>query len=139
VATFSSGLFAGAAAYVTIAEAPALQGCGMEIAAKVFPPTYRRAAVMQAPLALLGFLSGLAASWSTRSLTTLIAALLLGSVLPYTGFVVMPVNNLLLAPDLDARSPEASPLMSRWARLHSVRTLASLLAFLLFTVHLATR
>jgi anthrone oxygenase-like protein len=139
LATLCSGLFAGAAAYVTVAEAPALQSCGMELAAKAFPPTYRRAAAMQAPLALVGFVSGLAASWSTRQLATLAATLLLGSVLPYTGLVVMRVNNRLLAHDLDARSPEVGPLLSRWARLHSVRTLLGTLAFLLFTIQLAAR
>jgi Anthrone oxygenase len=94
---------------------------------------------MQAPLALVGFVSGLAASWSTRQLATLAATLLLGSVLPYTGLVVMRVNNRLLAHDLDARSPEVGPLLSRWARLHSVRTLLGTLAFLLFTIQLAAR
>jgi hypothetical protein len=138
LATLCSGLFAGAAAYVTIAEAPALQSCGMELAAKVFPPTYRRAAAMQAPLAAVGFVSGLAASWSTRHLGMLAASLLLGSVLPYTGFVIMRVNNRLLADDLDSSSPEVGHLLSQWARLHSVRTLLGTLAFLLFTIQLAT-
>ncbi len=61
VATLCSGLFAGAATYVTVAEVPALQSCGMELAAKAFPPKYRRAAAMQAPLSLLGSVAGLAA------------------------------------------------------------------------------
>ena len=137
VATLCSGLFAGAAAYVTVAEAPALQSCGTEFAAKAFPPTYRRAAAMQAPLALLGSVAGLAAWWSKGHLATLAAALLLGSVLPYTGFIIMGVNNRLLAPDLDVSSPQVSQLLSQWARLHSVRTLLAVAAFLLFTIRLA--
>ncbi len=139
LATLCSGLFAGAAAYVTVAQVPALQSCGIDLAARVFPPTYRRAAAMQAPLALVGVIAGLVAWWSTRHVTTLVAALLLGSVVPYTGFVVMRVNKRLLAPDLDVTSSATAQLLSQWGRLHSVRTLLGVVAFLLFTIQLANR
>jgi hypothetical protein len=43
VATFSAGLFAGAAMYVTLVEHPARLECGTELAVTEFGPSYRRA------------------------------------------------------------------------------------------------
>lgn len=54
-ATVCCSLFAGAAVYITLVEYPARMECGGEVAATEFPPSYRRGAMMQAPLAILGF------------------------------------------------------------------------------------
>jgi hypothetical protein len=51
LATVLAGLFAGAAVYINVAEHPARLECGVALAATVFGPSYRRAAVMQASLA----------------------------------------------------------------------------------------
>jgi len=40
----------------------------------------------------------------------------------------MPTNRRLLDPTLAARSAEASTLLRRWGRLHSVRTLVGCIA-----------
>jgi hypothetical protein len=48
-------VFAGAAMYITLVEHPAQMECTTELAATEFRPSYRRAAVMQASLAALGF------------------------------------------------------------------------------------
>ena len=60
VAVFSCALFAGAAIYINVAEHPARLECGTELAATVFGPSYRRAAIMQAGLADISGLSGVA-------------------------------------------------------------------------------
>jgi hypothetical protein len=57
----SCGLFAGAAMYITLGEHPARMECTTELAATEFRPSYRRAAVMQASLAALGFVCSIAA------------------------------------------------------------------------------
>lgn len=54
VAVLSCSLFAGAAIYINLVEHPARMECGVEIAATEFPPSYRRAMVMQATLAAVG-------------------------------------------------------------------------------------
>ena len=50
VAVIACGLFTGAALYVSFVEHPARMECGVEIAVIEFPPSYRRATVMQAIL-----------------------------------------------------------------------------------------
>jgi uncharacterized membrane protein len=53
--------------------------------------------------------------------------------------VILPTNKRLLDPALDRRSQLASDLLSRWARLHAVRSILSLGAFVLFVCLLAFR
>jgi hypothetical protein len=82
LATLAAGLFAGAAIYITLVEHPARMSCGAELALQEFRPSYTRAAVMQAALALVGCLAGAMAAWQLRDVATLIAAVLLGLVVP---------------------------------------------------------
>ena len=55
-------LFTGAAIYVNLAEHPARMVCGTELAATEWAPSYKRAARMQAPLAMIGTLTAFV-SW----------------------------------------------------------------------------
>src|SRR5216684_5472135 len=128
----SCGLFAGAALYLTLVEHPARMECGTELAATEFPPSYRRATVLQVSLALIGALCGTLAWFWDGSLSWLIAAGLLLSVIPFTLFFILPTNKQLLDPSLDRRSEQAHLLLTRWGRLHAVRTVVSLAALVLF-------
>jgi Domain of unknown function (DUF1772) len=106
--------------------------CGVEIAATEFAPSYRRATVMQATLAALGLISSIAAWLAGAIFWWLVAGALLGSVIPFTLFVILPTNKLLLSPSLDRQSVEAERLLARWAALHAVRSVLSGVALLLF-------
>lgn len=52
--------------------------------------------------------------------------LLLGAVIPFTVFVIVPTNKRLFEGSLDLNSPESATLLTRWGRLHTVRSAASL-------------
>ena len=137
IATLSVGLFAGAAVYVTAVEHPARVESGPALALRQFGPSYRRAAAMQAGLAALGFLAGGGAWLAGRGTVWLVAALLLGAMIPFTLIVILPTNKRLLDPMLSPDSAEATRLLIRWGWLHLVRTAASLAAFVLIAQHLA--
>jgi hypothetical protein len=130
VATMATALFAGAAVYVSAVEHPARMSCGPDVALCQFGPSYRRGAVMQASLALIGSVTGLAASWQLRDWLVALASLL-GLLIPFTVIVILPTNTRLLDPTLDARSSEAARLLARWARLHAVRTAVSVVALVM--------
>lgn len=132
VAVLACALFAGAAIYITFIEHPARMECGVEIAATEFSPSYRRATAMQATCAAVGLLSSIAAWLAGASLLWLVAGVLLGSVIPFTLIAILPTNKLLLSPELDRRSDEARRLLTRWGRLHAVRSILSAIALLLF-------
>ncbi len=127
VATFCCGLFFGAALYASLVQHPAALETGVDFAARFFGPMYRRAAVLQASLALIGFLAGVAAWWSAAGRLWLAAALLLAASVPFTLLVIKPVNDALSAGDRSI--DEYRALLVRWGGLHRMRTIASGLAF----------
>lgn len=127
-------LFAGAALYVSLVEHPARMECGTELAATVFGPSYRRAAVMQATLALVATLGGVATWLMGSGMMWLIGAALIFAVIPFTFVVIMPTNKQLLDTTIDRRAEATGILLHRWGRLHAMRTLLSLLASMIFLV-----
>jgi Domain of unknown function (DUF1772) len=88
--------------------------CGTELAASVFGPSYRRAAVMQAILALAATISGIGRAWLTDNrLAWLAGALLIFTVVPWTLITMRPLNNRLLDPALGRTSEAARGLLRR--------------------------
>ena len=132
VAVLACGLFAGASDYISLVEHPARMECGTELAATEFPPSYRRATIMQVTSAALGLLSSIAAWFAGATLWWLVGGIALGAVMPFTLIVILPTNKQLLSPTLDRRSAQAERLLTRWGALHSVRSVLSTAAFLLF-------
>jgi len=130
--TLCCGLFAGAAIYINLVEHPARMECGTEIAATEFGPSYRRAAVMQASLAATGLAASMAAWLTGASVWWLAGGILLGSVIPFTLAVILPVNKQLLAPTLDKGSARARELLCQWGKLHAVRSALSGIALVIF-------
>ena len=78
IAILSCTVFFGAAIYINVAEHPARLECGTELASTVFAPSYRRAAAMQASLALIATIMGMSMGiHSGNSLWYLSASLML--------------------------------------------------------------
>lgn len=127
VAILSAILFSGAALYISLVEHPALMECGSELAAAVFGPSYRRAAVMQVILALSAAVGGTGV-WLMRGPSVwLVGALLIFAVIPFTLTAVRPVTQKLLDPGLERGSEEARRLLEKWGKLHAVRSILGLL------------
>jgi hypothetical protein len=87
---------------------------------------------MQAPLAAIGSLAALLSWWIDRRLAWLIGGFLLLTIIPFTLLVILPTNKRLESQELDLRSEEAGRLLRRWGRLHAVRSILSVLAFVIF-------
>ena len=132
LALCSCGLFAGAALYISLVEHPARMSCGVTAAVSEFRPSYKRATVMQASLAVISLATGIAAWLAGAGLNWLIGAMLIGAVVPFTLIVILPTNRRLLDSTLDLNSDVAVQLLQHWGRLHAVRTVLSLSALLLF-------
>jgi hypothetical protein len=91
---------------------------------------------MQAPLAVVSFLSGAAAWLVGGNILWLIGAVLIGLVVPFTFIAIMPTNHRLLEPGRDLSSLETRSLLEQWGRLHAVRSLLSFLAAILYLTSL---
>jgi len=126
LATLSAALFAGAALYINVVEHPARMGLETRMAALQWAPSYKRATWLQAPLAIVSLLCGVAVWLLGGGAGWLVAALLIGAVVPFTFGVIMPTNHQLLAPGRDLSSDETRALLVRWGQLHAVRTALSL-------------
>jgi hypothetical protein len=137
LATLSAALFAGAALYINLVEHPARMQLDTRIAAAQWAPSYARATRMQAPLALLSFLAGTTVWLLGGGRSWFIAALPIGTVVPFTLVVVARTNHALLAPGRDTSSAETRMLLQRWGGLHAVRTALSLTATVLYLVSLS--
>jgi hypothetical protein len=127
----ATALFTGAAVYISLVEHPARLLCPTAHAVEQWRPSYERATVMQASLAVAGSLLAIAAWLVGAGLIWLLAGLVLGSVVPFTLIVMWPTNKRLEDPGLDPTSELARSLLVRWGRLHAVRSVLSLLALVL--------
>lgn len=126
IAVLAAGLFAGAALYINVAEHPARMLLETRNAAKQWAPSYKRATWLQAPLAVVSFVAGIAIWLFDGGSAWLVAASLIGAVVPFTLLGIMPTNQRLLSPDLDLGSAETRALLVHWGKLHAVRTLLGL-------------
>ena len=132
IATLSTTLFTGAAIYINFVEHPARMGCDTKTAATVWAPSYKRATVMQASLAILGFLSGLAVWLLGGGVMWLVGAVFIGLVVPFTFIAIMPTNHQLLTPGRDLASNETRALLQKWGKLHAVRSVLSFVASVVY-------
>jgi hypothetical protein len=130
LALLSSGMFAGAALYLTTVEHPARMSAGGSAALQEFRPSYKRAAPQQAALAIVCFLCSVTIALLTQQWLWLLGGILVGAVVPFTFIFIMRTNRLLLdeSNQLDAQTVES--LFAKWARLHGVRTVLSVVGFL---------
>jgi hypothetical protein len=132
VAVLSCSLFTGASVYINLVEHPARMQCGVEIAATEFAPSYRRATVLQTTSAAVGLISSIAVWLAGATFWCLVGGIVLGSVIPFTLIVMLPINKQLLGPALDRRSAKIGQLLARWGALHAVRSVLSTVALMLF-------
>jgi len=132
IATLSSALFAGAALYITLVEQPVRAVLEARAALAQWAPSYQRATLLQAPLALVSLAAGLGAWLTGAGALWALAAVLIGAVVPFTLVVIMRTNRALLSAGPEAPATLLRALLSRWGALHAVRTLLSLTATLLY-------
>ncbi len=133
LALVTAALFTGAAFYVNFAEQPARLALDDRAALVQWQRSYERAALMQASLAMLGFVLGLAAwLWEGRDLIWLVGAFVLLAPWPYTLLIIKPVNDRLKATGAALAGADSRALIKRWGRLHAGRTVLGVLATAIF-------
>jgi len=87
---------------------------------------------MQAGLAVISGVLGLAAAWQTADWRWIVGAVLILGNWPYTLLVILPVNKQLEATPAQAANARTRGLVETWGRLHAIRSMLGLAATLAY-------
>lgn len=136
ISVISGGIFAGAAAYISFAELPALHQSGPNELWRFFPFMYKRGAQMQAPLTVISGVTGIIYSLRIAESSPSLSRLWLGAgltfvaIVPYTIIFMMSTNKRIIESNKSVESEsEKQELLNKWSKLHLVRTAVSLAGF----------
>jgi Domain of unknown function (DUF1772) len=132
LALIVAALFAGAAIYVNVAEQPARLGLEDRSLLVQWKPAYKRGFIMQASLAIAGFLLGMLAWWQTNNWAWLLGAVVIVANWPYTLLIMAPTNNKLMGTDSARSGPTSRALLEKWGSLHAIRTVLGFASTFIF-------
>jgi hypothetical protein len=122
LALTTAAAFAGAAFYVNVVEQPARLALDDRALLAEWKPSYARGAGMQATLALVAGVLGLAAWWLNGDWRWIVGAVLILAPWPYTLIAIKPTNDRLNAIPVEAADAVSRRLVEKWGGLHAVRT-----------------
>jgi len=128
LALMAAAIFFGAAFYINVAEQPARLLLDDRALLSEWKPSYKRGAAMQAPLALIGFVLGLIAWRQTSDAAFLIGAVAIVAPWPWTMIAVKPVNDALLASNVETADARSRALIVKWGGRHAIRTVLGAIA-----------
>src|SRR3954451_4346123 len=132
LALICAAAFAGAAIYINVAEQPARLGLDDSALVKEWQPAYKRGFAMQSSLAVLAFVLGMVAWWTTGNWRWCVGAVLMIANWPYTLFVMLPTNNRIMATAPAQADAQSRKLVEHWGGLHAVRSGLGTVATLAF-------
>jgi Anthrone oxygenase len=109
--------FAGAALYLVLVEQPARLALDDASMIREWAPSDSRGFALLGGLAVLAALAGLAAFAQNSDVRWLIGALVVVASWPYTFFVIVPLNNRLLASSAGRPDADAREIITFWGQL----------------------
>lgn len=132
LALVAAAAFTGAASYVNVAEQPARLALDDRAMLEQWKRSYDNASVMQAGLALVACVLGVAAFFLSLDWRWLLGALFILAPWPWSILVIMPVNRQLKASAGDAVQSVTRASVAHWGRLHGVRSAFGIAATLVY-------
>ena len=129
--TIMAMIFGYGAACTTVSY-PAMMASPRKTAVEYFKPFFHKSAHLQLGLSLSVVAISLAISLLSGNWWWLGGAVFLQLTGPYTIFILMPVNNRIMAEGADMHSEQMTKDLGSWGRLHFPRTLNAGAIFVLF-------
>ncbi|OHC91284.1 MAG: hypothetical protein A2095_05985 [Sphingomonadales bacterium GWF1_63_6] len=115
-------LFAGAALYISLVEHPARLGLADGPLLAQWQPSYKRALPIQSGLAIAGGVTGLIVGYLSSDWRWFAGSIVLLANWPFTLFVIMPVNKILMAMQENEAGSESRAMLRQWGKLHNGRS-----------------
>jgi hypothetical protein len=134
IALITGGLFAGTCLYVLVVAHPVRLCLSDAVALQIYRASLVRSERMQPPLHASCLAATLGICLLEPAVLRWSALLVLAPILPLSLIVILPLNRALEAPELEADPARARPLLSRWGRLHGVRTVLAGLGYCLLVL-----
>lgn len=131
-----AALFSGAALYILIAEHPARRQIPPQAQLVQWKSAYAHGAVMQASLAVLAGLAGIAVWVRWGDLVFLGGGVMMWTAIAYTFAIMWRLNSRLKGTPPDAAGTETVATLGRWGRLHAGRTVIGLAATAIYAAGL---
>lgn len=122
LALIVAALFAGAAVFINVAEQPARLALADGPLLQEWQKSYKRAAPMQAGLALVSSVLGVIAAWQTKDMRWLVGAILILANWPYTLLVIKTTNDRLHATKPEDANSATRAMIASWGNLHAGRS-----------------
>lgn len=122
IALGATGIFAGLALQVSLAEHPARLALLAKARLKQWQVSAGYNQTLALPFALAGGAAGLAAWIETGGLLWLAGALLVAATLPVSLLLIAPIGRRLRALDPRDAGPTSNALIASWGRRHAART-----------------
>ncbi|WP_300781083.1 DUF1772 domain-containing protein [Enhydrobacter sp.] len=122
IALGATGMFAGLALQVSLAEQPARLALLARARLQHWQASAGRAQTLALPFALAGCAGGLAAWAQSGGPLWLAGALLVGATVPVSLLMIAPTARRLRALDPREAGPTSNALIARWGRRHAART-----------------
>jgi hypothetical protein len=132
LALMAAAIFFGAAFYVNVVEQAAHLQLDDRALLSEWKPSYKRGAAMQAPLAVIGFVLGPIAWWQTSRAAFLVGAVAMIAPWPWTSIAIKPVNDALMASNVEMANAQSRSLIVKWGGLHATRTVFGAIATIAF-------
>ena len=128
IALGATGIFAGLALQVSLAEHPARLALLAKARLRHWQVSADGDRALALPFAVVGGAAGLAAWMETGGLLWLAGALLVAATLPVSLLLIAPVGRRLRALDPRDAGPTSNALIASWGRRHAARTAMGLTA-----------
>ncbi len=133
ITVFSATLYAGLAIYINVVEHPARMNLKTKPAAQEWAPSYRRATILQAILSAFAVAGGMTTWLLIGGVMWAAGTIIMALVIPVSLLLILPVNYKLTDPERDKKSDRTRELLSQWGYRHTVRTVLSVIAAIIFT------
>jgi len=128
----TTGLTAGAGIYVSLVIHPSWHKTSVKTAVENFDPVFHGSALSQAIFSTIGIIGGIVLGVFTGNILWYIGSALMIFSIPFTLFILMPINNKLLGNKGELTDEKAKELFNKWGNLQWIRTFVACAAFVLF-------